>query len=179
MQENDAMISSDGLYRYTLHRKVEGAKGNPFHVLWVMVNPSTAGATTDDATIRKVMGYCRRWGATNFHVVNLYAYRARDIKVLSTVRDPVGPENDKHITLQAGMADQVICAWGAREKLRDVKGADERIDYVMKIIRSSVIYKGSPIYCIGRTASGDPLHPLTTSYALERQGFGYEANHRR
>jgi hypothetical protein len=172
VQENDAKISPDGLYRYTLHRRVEGTQGDPFHVLWVMVNPSTAGATTDDATIRKVMGYCKKWGATHFHVVNLYAYRARDIKVLSTVDDPVGPENDVHISLQAGYADQVICAWGAREKLRGVKGVDERIDYVMRIIRSSTFKKGRPIYCIGKTAGGDPLHPLTTSYLLARQEFG-------
>lgn len=173
MKENDAIISSDGYYRYVLSRKVEGPPVGEFRVLWVMVNPSTAGATTDDATIRKVMGYCKRWQASHFRVVNLYAYRAKNIEALRGVADPIGPTNDAHITHQCDWADQVICAWGAREKLhRVVVGADDRIDYVMRVIRSATFKKGRPIYCIGKTAGGDPLHPLTTSYTLERQAFG-------
>lgn len=172
MQENDAIISPDQTYRYLLTRRVQG-NGNTqgLCVLWVMVNPSTANADVDDATIRKVMGYSRRWGATHARVVNLYALRSRDVRMLATHYEPVGPENDSHITLQCGWADQVICAWGSKDKLRGVKGAEDRILRVMQIIRSSTRFRNIPVYCLGQTQGGDPLHPLTTSYSLERQEF--------
>jgi hypothetical protein len=52
-----AVISPCGLYRYRLERHgLSGAGG----VAWIMVNPSTADATQDDATIRKVIGFTER-----------------------------------------------------------------------------------------------------------------------
>jgi hypothetical protein len=51
-------LSDCGTYRYELWRRwAEGP-----HVLFVMLNPSTADAVTDDATIRKCIGYAKRWG---------------------------------------------------------------------------------------------------------------------
>lgn len=47
-----AVISECGLYRYRLERHGLSGAGA---VAWIMVNPSTADATTDDPTIKKVM----------------------------------------------------------------------------------------------------------------------------
>ena len=47
-----AVISECGLYRYRLERQTAGAGST----LVVMVNPSTADAEQDDATIRKLKG---------------------------------------------------------------------------------------------------------------------------
>ena len=51
--DNDAELSSDGIYRYALTR--QWADGQC--VGWLMFNPSTADASTNDATIRKCMGF--------------------------------------------------------------------------------------------------------------------------
>lgn len=55
-----AVISPDGLYRYRLTRNVgaPGSKGVTACVL--MINPSTADAMQDDATIRRLIGFAER-----------------------------------------------------------------------------------------------------------------------
>ena len=54
-----AVISPCGAYRYLLTRQIgAGAKVATF----IMLNPSTADAERDDATIRKCVGFARRWG---------------------------------------------------------------------------------------------------------------------
>lgn len=48
----NATMSADGLYRYVLWR--QWAEG-PRNATFIMLNPSTANATEDDATIRRCM----------------------------------------------------------------------------------------------------------------------------
>src|SRR5215471_15764062 len=71
----DAMVGgmvAHGPYRYLLSRRWR--PGAP--ALFVMLNPSTADDTADDPTIRRCIGFARRWGAPAVEVVNLYALRA-------------------------------------------------------------------------------------------------------
>ena len=60
----------------------------------IMLNPSTADADQDDSTIRRLIGFAKRWGNGVLNVVNLYAYRSTDRGALINVSDPVGPDND-------------------------------------------------------------------------------------
>ena len=78
---NTAIISACGLYRYTLTRKVD-AKQSGKTACFIMLNPSTATATDDDATIRKLIGFSERLGFSEFTVVNLFAFRTKSPKVL-------------------------------------------------------------------------------------------------
>ena len=73
-----ARLSDDGRFRYYLTRRW----GEGPALGWVMLNPSTADATTDDATIRRVLRFTEAAGYHALEVVNLYAWRARDRKVL-------------------------------------------------------------------------------------------------
>ena len=50
----NATISPDGRYRYVLTRDWF-PKRRMGHVLWIMLNPSTASALIDDPTIRRWM----------------------------------------------------------------------------------------------------------------------------
>ena len=109
-----AIISDCGLYRYRLERHVLFGAGA---VAWIMVNPSTADATADDATIRKVMGFSNRLGAGQVIVGNLFAFRATDVNALKAVRNPVGPFNDEHLEQIIADADQLVVAWGPTAKL--------------------------------------------------------------
>lgn len=149
-----AVISACGTYRYRLERQTpgEGATGV------IMVNPSTADAENDDATIRKLRGFGERheWG--RLIVCNLFAYRATDVRELSCVSDPVGPENNEYLFRMAASVDRVICAWGPVSK--QPKYHRGRWKQVMRLIGSV------PCFSIGDTAKcGHPKHPLMLPYA--------------
>jgi hypothetical protein len=143
-----AEFSDDLAYRYRLRRSLTGdvlsAPERP--VVFVMLNPSTADATTDDPTIRKCVGYAQRWGYTDILVANLFAVRSTDPSKLPTFADPVGPENDEVLqSLPRGVP--TICGWG-----RD-KFARNRTKVVAGLLRR-------PLLCLGVNGDGSPKHPL-------------------
>ncbi|WP_257556495.1 DUF1643 domain-containing protein [Sphingobium sp. CFD-2] len=152
-----AIISECGKYRYRLERF---ASPHATLTAIIMVNPSTADATSDDATIRKLRGFGERnqWG----HLVigNLFAYRATDVRGLGDVADPVGPENDDHLIRILAECDQVICAWGPISK--QPKMRRNRFWDVLGLIHGS----GLDPLCIGEPAKcGHPKHPLMLPYS--------------
>jgi hypothetical protein len=115
-----------------------------------MLNPSTADATQDDATIRRCVSFSHRWGHGGLVVVNLYAYRAIDPGDLWRVDNPVGPENNDYIRHWARRCATVVAAWGCFD------GPGRRaID-----VRSLLLRLGCKIYCLGTTRGGDPRHPV-------------------
>lgn len=145
-----AEISSCGTYRYLLTR--QSRISNPSHqtVLFVMLNPSTAGATVDDPTIRRCLGFAERWAAAGIAVVNLYALRATDPRVLRGHPDPVGPENDDWIARAAIYAGgNAICAWGANAEPARVR-----------LVVTMLSRRGITLWCLGTTKHGHPRHPL-------------------
>ena len=72
---SEAVISQDERHRYSLTRRWGDG---PRVCCWIMLNPSTADATTDDPTIRRCIGFTHDWGYDALTVVNLYAWRATD-----------------------------------------------------------------------------------------------------
>lgn len=110
-----ATISPCGTYRYWLERSwADTGKG---FVNFIMLNPSTADAEKDDATIRKCIGFAKRWGYDGLHVVNLFALRSTSPNALYSHPDPVGPENDTYIRAGVMSAEKTIIAWGAHGKI--------------------------------------------------------------
>ncbi|PKN80874.1 MAG: hypothetical protein CVU47_08520, partial [Chloroflexi bacterium HGW-Chloroflexi-9] len=85
-----ASFSRDGRYRYSLVRRW----GDGPRVAWVMLNPSTADATRDDPTLRRVIAISRRAGFGALEVVNLWALRSAHPADLARAADPVGPRAD-------------------------------------------------------------------------------------
>lgn len=156
--ESGAELSDCGHYRYRLWR--QWAEVPP--VLFVMLNPSTADATQDDPTIRRCIGYAKRWGRGGIIVANLYAWRATKPADLHVAQGPVGeypvigfsggPENrnDKALEEAALDADLVIAAWGA-----DPGPIRHRPAYVLELLR-----RRCEIKALGLTKHGQPRHPL-------------------
>ena len=56
---HEAVFSPDRTYRYLLIRRWESAPP----LVWVMLNPSTAGAFADDPTIRRCVRFAQREGS--------------------------------------------------------------------------------------------------------------------
>jgi hypothetical protein len=147
-----AVISTDGLYRYHLSRKVgDGALAATF----IMLNPSTADAEVDDPTVRKVTEFARRWGCGELHVVNLFAFRATNPAALRDAADPVGPENREWVRRAVEQASDalIVCAWGTHGASL---GQDE-------ILLSWIAGLCRPV-CLGLTRDGHPRHPLYVPY---------------
>lgn len=144
---NGAVISECGKYRYRLWRIWDQNK--PL-VGFCMLNPSTADASVDDPTIRRLIGFARPWGYGGFYVVNLFALRTPKPVMLKTALDPFGPDNSKHICEVAGMVDTMVCAWGTNGKL----GMSDRCALAL------MYSKGTKITALHINADGSPKHPL-------------------
>jgi hypothetical protein len=153
--EQSADFSECGKYRYRLERET-GIVGPTAAV--IMVNPSTATASRDDHTIRKLHGFAQCFRIGRFIVGNKFARIATNIRDLRTADDPVGPENDAHIERILRDADIHIVAWGHLSKLppalrgrwRDVVRIADRVGY--------------RLMCLGTALDGQPRHPLMLGY---------------
>ena len=115
--KKSAIISSCNKYRYELHREWDKDKGK---VLFIMLNPSTADADTNDLTTIRCINFAKKWGYGGIMIGNIYPFRAKRPKDLkkwksddrywqlkSEVRD-----NKNHVGDMAQQADMIVCAWG-------------------------------------------------------------------
>lgn len=156
-----AIISDCGRYRYRLERDLPrtiDGRDKPT-VAWIMVNPSTADARTDDATIRKVLGFSARGGFGRIIVGNIFAFRSTDIGGLRRKPETaVGPENDAHLVDIIHEADAVVFAWGASGKL-----PYELRNYWRSPAKIAENLGATPL-CLGVCADGHPKHPLMVAY---------------
>lgn len=107
--EKGAILSECLQYRYHLWR----SWGDGGRCAFVCLNPSTADAERDDATLRRMVSFSKSWGMGRLDVVNLFAFRATRPSQCFRVDDPVGPRNDEFIEQVTRKADLVVVAWGA------------------------------------------------------------------
>lgn len=155
-RESGAWISDDELYRYRLWRRW----GEGQTMVWVMLNPSTADATEDDATIRRCIGFAKREGCGGIEVVNRYALRATNPKHLLDHPDPEGPLNP------VGWAHSAIYDFDSPEALVVFAwGAFAHAD--LPTSKALTGYAGPLPFCLGTTQDGAPCHPLRLSATTE------------
>lgn len=162
---SSAIISPSGVYRYRLDRFLfdslaetpEDAIGR--RAVFVMLNPSTADADTDDPTVRRCMDFARRIDCDTLTVVNLFAWRATDPKELLDRHrkgyEIVGKDTDEYIRQATESASEIVVAWGATiEKFG--KFGRKRVNQVLDILT----WHGGPVWCFGATKALHPRHPL-------------------
>jgi hypothetical protein len=143
MMERGAVISECEQYRYQLWRIWDRRK--PL-VCFVMLNPSTADANTDDPTIRRLIGFAGSWGYGDFCVGNLFAYRATQRADMKRYHAPIGPWNHDHLQAMVERCSLLVAAWGT-----DGSHLNRNRD---------VLAMFSEWHCIRRTEKGAPEHPL-------------------
>lgn len=114
-----------------------------------MLNPSTADEQRNDPTIQRCIEFARIWQFGSVEVVNLFAYRATDMKELLKVNDPVGEENDLFIEQAIERCSTIVVGWGTKGTLL---GRDRQ---VMQLLTCK-----KDLYCLGVTKDGHPRHPL-------------------
>lgn len=156
-----AIISPCGTYRYRLDRPdVFG----DFTTAIIMVNPSTADAFADDATIRKLIGFRNRYGWGNLIVGNLFAYRATDVRELAGAADPIGPDNGYRLAEIFLDAQHVVFAWGPTSKLpKRLRDHWRDVDSLARKMHLRPMSIGEP------AKDGHPCHPLMLPYERQLQ----------
>lgn len=158
-----AEISSDGTIRWTLTRTWDA---RPV-LLVVMFNPSTAGPEVDDNTVNLVCQIASHNGYGGIMVVNGIPLRssvpAPAIQMLEwdkasdwSARDLL-LQNIGVIQREAGRAGAVLLAWGALA--HKTNSSADWFDNVREEIECAV-KDGTPIYCLGKTKAGCPIHPM-------------------
>lgn len=168
----NASESTDKKYRYWLYRQwvQPDAHSSPDYskepatCLFVMLNPSTVDAMTDDPTVRRCVGFASRWGYCAMAIVNLFAYRTADPKELLSCNhhdNIVGDRNLNAVEDAAWEAHKVVCAWGNHGAYL---GQDETC---LGWLENT----NTPIQCLGKTKQGQPQHPLYLPYDTQLQNM--------
>lgn len=144
-----ATISPCGKYRYKLWRIWDDLR--PIMV-FCMLNPSTADASTDDPTIRRCLGFAKREHHGGIIVINVFALRATNPKELLTTEDPCGPENTIYLqNARSRLLSTLVVAWG-----KPVGGVRLLPQYNL----AKIILLDQKAKCLGMNKDGSPKHPL-------------------
>lgn len=151
-----ATISDCGKYRYWLERRWEEHKD---YLNFIMLNPSTADAEVDDPTIRKCIGFAKKWGYGGIHVTNLFAFRATDPSELERCECPIGPNNGSYLEAGILSAPVTICAWGANKMAAKLAP------------KIAGLLKNGRAMALRRNKDGSPAHPLYVPYSVTPVDF--------
>lgn len=131
-------------YRYTLWR-IWNDEGPILQ--YIGLNPSTADEHQDDPTIRRCIGFAKRWGYGSICMTNLFAWRDTKPENMKKASDPVGPENDWFLQEVASISDRIIACWGNHGTFMD------RDQVVRKMLPEMFALKLNE-------KTGQPGHPL-------------------
>ncbi len=173
-KSSTCQISKDRRRRYTLRRVWDPGKPS---VVWILLNPSTADAKKDDATIRKIVGFSDRWGYGSITVINLFSVRSTfpsEIPgLLEDHNESAMSFSRKEISIlrnSSTAAETVVVAWGNGSKASALVKA--RSEIVLDILGACV--PAERIKCLGKTAAGNPRHPVRLGYDTKLVAFGDE-----
>lgn len=157
MQQTEASImtgaefSDNGIYRYALWRFWNyrvASEGTAKSVMFIMANPSTAGAWRDDPTTNKCAKYAQRWGYDGMYIGNLYA-RIDTHSLFSsfTEKELIGDKADEWLGIMRNSSIVCIAAWGFMGGYHP-----ERANTVRAMFPE--------LYHLGLSKEGLPKHPL-------------------
>lgn len=149
MSASAVFAGERGEYRLRLSREWDQTKPC---VMFVMMNPSVADALIDDRTIDKCWRiYASRWGYGKMLIGNVFSYRCTDQKRLLETKDPIGPDNDRHLLEMASEASLIVMAYGTPHKSLQHRGPK-----VAKLLRDH----GYKLHVLKLSKFGVPVHPL-------------------
>lgn len=144
-------------YRYTLWREWLGGVlllpdgASPDRYLMVIgLNPSTADETQDDPTIRRCIGFAKRWGFGALCMTNLFAWRDTLPANMKKAPDPIGVDNGRWLCEIAENAGMVLAAWGKDGRFLDRDA----------MLLSSLKAMNVQVHALKINKDGTPMHPL-------------------
>lgn len=126
---------------------------------WLMCNPSTADHERDDPTAGRVMGHSARFGFPRSLIGNVWPLRTPyPADLFAALRDgrylpEMNAANLDALAMIGAQSDVLVVAFGA-EPGRKYRAA---VEIAVEAYRSA---NSGPLYALGTTADGWPLHPL-------------------
>lgn len=154
-----AAFSACGAYRWQLSRHWDATRPA---LLFIGLNPSRADGRRDDPTLRRLLGFARRWGHGSLTVVNLFARISPSPAALRRCADPIGPANDDWIMRslrEAGAGPipaRLWLGWGNGGRWR---ARDQQLLALLRAADGAAAGAAAPM-ALGLTAGGQPRHPL-------------------
>lgn len=145
--------------RFALGRDWDKSKGV---ALFSGLNPSRAGADTNDMTVTKGMGFARSWDLGGTIHVNAFPFITPYPDELRQCSVDEMERNDRRLVELAARAAVVVLAWGSFPRYK------ERF---WKVARLLAPFK--PI-CLGRTGDGYPKHISRIGYRTPRERWAKE-----
>lgn len=171
--KRSAIFSDDRKRRFELVRDWRDEIGAPDKTLvLVMLNPSKADDEKDDPTVRKGVGFARRWGFGRLVIVNLNPIVSTDPFGLPPWRG-IDMENRAIQQQWMGEADMVVVAWGSPPKSVCRTIAFAELVYMFRQVATV------PLYCIRVTIKGDPCHPSRATYTERPELWAAESTEER
>jgi len=148
--ESGAMLSDDKRYRWKLWR-FWGEEQK--HIAFIGLNPSTADEKDDDPTIRRCIGFAKKWGYSGIFMLNLFGLRSTDPKSIYQSIEPIGQYNTGSIitVIASNSVIEVVICWGNHGK---------HLNQGRSMI--NLLHQRCPnkIKHFGFTKTGEPKHPL-------------------
>lgn len=141
--DNGAIFSPCRVWRYVLWRTWDKERK---HVAFIGLNPSTADEENDDPTVRRCIRFAQKWGYGGMYMLNIFAFRATDPKVMKAAKYPIGEENDYYLKIYHDKSVLTVACWG-------IHGA-----FMSRGKQVSQTLHG--IKCFGIVKNGEPKHPL-------------------
>ena len=138
-----AVLSSCGVYRYSLRRKWNPALPC---LVFICLNPSTATAAITDATTRKCIDIATAKGFGSILIANLFSFRSTCPSTMKKSVPLTHLRNDRFLKRLARTNATVVAAWGTHGGFRG------RAGHVTSCFPQLV--------CLGRTKYLFPRHPL-------------------
>ena len=159
------MFSPCGHYRWWLIRLW---RPQAPRLLFIGLNPSRANGRCDDPTLRRLIGFANAWGYGSLEVLNLFGRISVSPAALRRCRDPVGDRCDAWIRRRlwavgrkSGGVPSLWLGWGNGGSWQSRDRA------VLQLLAA----QGDRPHCLGRTAAGQPRHPLYVPRAGRLQPF--------
>lgn len=149
-----AVFSDCKKYRYVLWRTWDESKPS---IMFIGLNPSTANAKEEDATVRKVIGFAERYGYGKVYMMNCFPFVSTDPKLLKDTAN-IGL-NDEWLHQISLRCNEIVFAWGNFKIVRDMR-RDQAVSQLFPKAKALVINK-----------NGSPKHPLYVPYSAKLVEF--------
>lgn len=140
-----AIFSDDYTKRYALWRIWSKDSDDP-KILWIGLNPSTADANQDDATIRRLISFSQKHGYGGFYICNVFSTIETQSENLVEDRDD-WIKNLDQIMHFAKMCTAVAFCWGNNSKV-----SNQMVKTLEQLFPSAK--------CLKATQHNKPGHPL-------------------
>jgi hypothetical protein len=156
-----ATFSDDRRYRYLLWRTWD-SKLPVAH--WTLLNPSIADEQALDPTLRRCMGFSKRWGMGGMYITNLFPLVSTNPMALRTgVSEEQMTKNAGHVMNACNKSGPTVLGWGSNVE-------HPMLRYAPVYLYENVLRGYNP-KCLQKTKLGHPVHPLYLPYDCQLQDW--------